>query len=113
MKLRLLIMNGQRLVQSEQGGQWSTEKVEKSDGVKPGIYAIHLAIAADKSKSHDGPIIFIDKENVYQQTGKSFVKHDREDFDKVPEVGGSSKVKYDGGKAIVSQSSIKLGRKIS
>ena len=29
MKQRLLVMNGQRLVQSEQGGQWNTDKVEK------------------------------------------------------------------------------------
>lgn len=113
MKIRILVMNGQRLVQSEQGAQWNTEKVEKAGAVKPGIYNIHLADVADKSKSHDGPIIYADKEHVYQQTGKSFVKHDLADFDKVPEIGGNCSVKYNGEKAVVSKASIKLGRGIS
>lgn len=113
MKIRLLVMNGQRLVQSEQGAQWNTEKVEKAGAVKPGIYNIHLSAAADRSKSHDGPIIYADKENVYQQTGKGLVKHDLADFDKVPDIGGNSSVRYNGDKAVVLQSPIKLGRKIS
>lgn len=113
MKIRILVMNGQRLVQSEQGAQWNTEKVEKAGAVKAGIYNIHLAAVADKSKSHDGPIIYADKEHVYQQTGRSFVKHDLADFDKVPEIGGNSSVKYNGEKAVVSKASIKLGRGIS
>lgn len=113
MKQRLLVMNGQRLVQSEQGGQWNTDKVEKAGAVKPGIYSIHLASQADKSKATDGPIIYADKDNVYQQVGKSFIKHSRTDFDKVPEIGSNSSVKYDNGKAVAAPSSMKLGRGIS
>lgn len=114
MKQRLLVMNGQRLVQSEQEGHWNTVKVEKAGAIKPGIYNIHSSTQADKTKAHDGVIVHTDKEHVYQQVGKNnFVKHDRSNFDKVPEVGSNSSVKYDGGKAIVSPSSIKLGRGIS
>jgi len=113
MKQRLLVMNGQRLVQSEQGGQWNTDKVEKAGTVKPGIYNIHLSTQADKAKTHDGVIVHTDKDHVYQQVGKNFVKHDRSDFDKVPDIGNNSSIKYDGGKATVSASSIKLGRGIS
>lgn len=113
MKQRLLIMNGQRLVQSEQAGQWATDKVEKAGAVKPGIYNIHLSIKADKTMAHDGIIVHADREYVYQQVGKSFVKHDRSDFDKVPEIGSNSSVKYDNGQAVTTPSSIKLGRKIS
>jgi cell filamentation protein len=113
MKQRLLVMNGQRLVQSEQGGQWNTDKVEKAGTVKPGIYNIHLSTQADKAKTHDGVIVHADKDHVYQQVGKNFVKHDRSDFDKVPDIGNNSSIKYDGGKATVSASSIKLGRGIS
>ena len=112
MKQRLLVMNGQRLVQSEQGGQWNTDKVEKAGAVKPGVYNIHLSTQADKTKTHDGVIVHSDKDYVYQQVGKQFVKHDRSDFDKVPNIGNNSSVKYDSGKAIVSVSSIKLGRGI-
>lgn len=113
MKQRLLVMNGQRLVQSEQGGQWNTDKVEKAGSVKPGIYNIHLSSQADKSKAHDGVIVHADKDHVYQQVGKNFVMHNRADFDKLPEIGANSSVKYDSGKAVVTASSIKLGRGIS
>lgn len=113
MKQRLLVMNGQRLVQSEKGGEWSTDKVEKAGAVKPGIYNIHLSVQADKSKVHDGSVIHADKEYVYQKVGNSFVKHDRADFDKLPEIGGNFTIKYDNGKATVASSSMKLGRGIS
>ena len=113
MKQRLLVMNGQRLVQSEQGGQWATDKVEKAGVIKPGIYNIHLSTKADKSQSHDGVIVHADKDHVYQQVGKQFVQHDRANFDKVPEIGSNSSIKYDGDKAQVAPSSIKLGRGLS
>lgn len=113
MKQRLLVMNGQRLVQSEQGGKWNTDKVEKAGAVTPGIYNIHLSSQADKSKAHDGVIMYADKDHVYQQVGKNFVMHNRADFDKLPDIGTNSNVKYDSGKAVVTASSIKLGRGIS
>jgi len=113
MKQRLLVMNGQRLVQSEQGGQWQTDKVEKAGAAKPGIYNIYLATPPDKSNRHDGPIVYIDKSGVFQQVGKAFVKHAPPDFGKVPEVGTNCSVRYVDGKAQVSPSSIKLGRGIS
>lgn len=112
MKQRLLVMNGQRLVQSEQGGQWQTDRVEKAGATKPGIYNIYLATAPDKSKRHDGPIVYIDKSNVFQQVGKAFVKHALSAFVKAPEVGANSSIAYVDGKAQVSASTNKLGRKI-
>jgi hypothetical protein len=103
MKQRLLVMNGQRLVQFEREGQWSTEKVEKAAGVKPGIYNIYLAVEADKAKLHEGIIVHIDQSHVYQQTGKSFVRHLLADFSKVPDVGINAKVNYTAGVAETAQ----------
>lgn len=113
MKQRLLVMNGQRLVQNEQAGQWSTTKVEKAGNIKPGIYHIHLAVDADKSKAYDGVILHTDQSFIYQQAGKIVVKHNVPDFDKLPEIGTSSRVKYDDGRAVVSQASLKRARGIS
>lgn len=113
MKQRLLVMNGQLLVQSEQGGQWNTDKVEKAGAIKPGIYNIHLSAPADMAQTQSGIIIYADREFVFQQVGKNFVKHERNNFDKVPDIGSHSSVKYEDGKAIVSRSSLKLGRGIS
>jgi cell filamentation protein len=104
MKQRLLVMNGQRLVQTEQAGQWATDKVEKAGGVRPGIYNIHLALQADKSKTYEGPILHSDREHIYQQIGKSsFVKHVLTDFDKVPQIGSNSSIKYTEGAAVARQ----------
>jgi hypothetical protein len=113
MKQRLLVMNGQRLVQNEQEGQWITNKVEKAGTIKPGIYNIHLAILADKAKIYDGVILYADRDLLYQQVGKAFVKHELKDFGKAPEMGKNSSIKYDGDTAIVTLSSIKLGRGLS
>ena len=81
MKQRLLVMNGQKLLQSEQGGQWATTKVDKAGAIKPGIYNLHLSMPADKTKSHEGLVLHLDKEHVYQQVGKLFIRHALDDFD--------------------------------
>ena len=111
MKQRLLVMNGQRLVQSEQAGQWSTDKVEKAGAVTPGIYDIHLAKDADKTKRHDGQIIYLDNTDVFQQVGKHIVKHARSDFDNTPAIGTNVSVKYHGGRAVTGPTA-KLGRRM-
>lgn len=112
MKQRLLVMNGQLLVQTEQAGQWRTDKVERAANVKPGIYALYLATAADKSKIHNGPIIYIDKIGVYQQAGKNFVLHARADFLNLPDIGANLTVDYSAGKCMATPLTIKSGRKI-
>jgi hypothetical protein len=72
MKQRLLVMNGQRIVQHEQEGQWQNDKVDRAGTVKPGIYNLYLASQADKTKTHDGVVLYADKESVFQQVGKTF-----------------------------------------
>jgi hypothetical protein len=99
MKQRLLVMNGQRLVQIEREGHWSTEKVEKAAGVKPGIYNIYLAVDADKVKAHEGVILHMDQDHLYQQIGRGFVRHMLADFKAVPDIGINASVNYTTGVA--------------
>ena len=113
MKQRLLVMNGQRIVQHEQERQWRNDKVNRAGIVKPGIYNLYLASQADKSKTHDGVVLYADKERIFQQVGKSYVKHARSDFDKVPEIGSNSSIKYEDGKALTSILSAQLSRALS
>jgi cell filamentation protein len=103
MKQRLLVMNGQRLVQIEREGQWSTEKVEKAAGVKPGIYNIYLAVDADKVRAHQGTILHTDQDHVYQQIGKGFVRHLLADFTSAPDIGINASVSYATGVAKTEQ----------
>jgi cell filamentation protein len=113
MKQRVLVMNGQRLVQNEKDGQWETDKVDKAGAIKPGIYNIHLATDADQAKAYEGVIIHADKTAVYQQVGKAFIRHDRTLFDKVPVIGSLSRLEYEGNKAIVAATSVKQGKRLS
>ena len=39
MKERLLVMNGQRIVQAEKDGAWTNQKVDKAGALKPGARA--------------------------------------------------------------------------
>jgi len=111
MKQRLLVMNGQRVVQAEQGGEWINKKVDKAGALKPGIYNLYMAKEADKSQKYDGMIVHSDSSSVYQQIGKNFVMHDRQDFDIVPETGALKSISYDAqGKAVVAGEAAKLGR---
>ena len=111
MKQRLLVMNGQRIVQSEQGGAWTNQKVDKAGELKPGIYNLYMAQQADKSQRHEGVIVHADSNSVFQQVGKQFVMHSRSDFDKVPDIGSAKSINYDAqGKANVSAEAVKLSR---
>jgi hypothetical protein len=111
MKQRLLVMNGQRIVQAEHEGGWTNQKVDKAGELKPGVYNLYTAKEADKTQRHDGMIVHADNNNVYQQVGKNFVMHARADFDKVPEVGTAKSISYDAqGKAKVSAEAVKLNR---
>ena len=111
MKQRLLVMNGQKLLQSEQGGEWATNKVEKAGTMKPGIYSLYLASMPDKLKSYEGVVIHADRDGLYQQVGKTIFKHDLKDFELLPALGSTLKITYDGSKALLLPASVRLGQR--
>jgi len=100
MKQRILVMNGQRLIQTYHNNQeWKTDKVERAPGLKPGIYNIYLAkIVEDNNKQtqneFNGIVIHINNTAVIQQIGKDFVMHDRNKFTKAPTIGDNVAIKY-------------------
>jgi hypothetical protein len=88
MKRRVIVMNGQKLLQAEIDGKWVIEKVSKAKDIKPGIYKLYLAIDADKDQLFAGVIVHRDNNSVYQKTNQGLVKYDRADFDRI--VSGTS-----------------------
>ena len=111
MKQRLVVMNGQRILQSEHEGAWKNQKVDKAGELKPGIYNIYMAEKADKSKRYDGVVVHTDNDNVYQKIDKKFVMHPRKDFDMAPAMGSAKSISYNNqGKAVVSAEAVKLSR---
>lgn len=114
MKQRVLVLNGQRIVQAEaESGVWRNDKVERAGTLPPGLYNLHSAGAAraEANARHDGPVIHVDGEHVYQQVGKALVKHDAGAFNSPPDVGRVVSIQYDAaGKVNVAAVSATLAR---
>lgn len=106
-KLRIVVMNGQKIIQSLVNNEWETtgtiKKVE--EGIKPGIYNIYLAKQPSDKKRYEGMIMYVDKENAvfYQQTGKDFIVHRLNAVDGKPVAGKDMIIEYDGEKAYLTQ----------
>ncbi|MBC6947846.1 conjugal transfer protein TraO [Chloroflexi bacterium CFX2] len=100
MKQRLLVMNGQRILQNFIDNEWKTAGLIKKaeEGIKPGIYNIYLAKTAEtNNKVYEGLILFIDKQEglVYQQVNKDFVSHKLELFSPPPPLGKNVSIQYE------------------
>jgi KfrB protein len=102
MKIRLIVMNGQRIIQHEEEGKWQNHKVEKAGAIKPGIYNVYLATPAEKHKTYEGVIVHAEDGAVYQQVGRGFVMHARNDLDAVPVIGGTYRIEQGANKATVA-----------
>ncbi|MFH0781531.1 MAG: KfrB domain-containing protein [Pseudomonadota bacterium] len=104
MKLRVIVMNGQRIVETEEDVVWKIQEVGKAGKLKPGIYNLYSSQRADKSKRHDGVIVHSADSYIYQQVGEIIVMHSQSDFyETLPEIGTNKRIVYDAqGKAKVS-----------
>ena len=111
-KQRILVMNGQRLVQEQKGGEWTTQKVGKAGRLKPGIYHVYLAKDADPALQHTGVVFHADDEYVYQQEAQGVTRHPLQAFGSVPEYGRPVRVTYEEGRAVTTDS-LGLGQKLS
>lgn len=103
MKQRILVMNGQRIVQSEYDNQWVTTKVGKAGQIPPGIYSISTATTASRDKAYDGVVLHADQESVYQLVGKNCIRHSAHDFHKPPLIGTNAAIRYDAQQASLSE----------
>lgn len=110
MKLRIIVMNGHRLVESHHGGRWRTDKVDKANGLTPYIYNLFMAEPADKTQQYDGVVLYADRQFVYQTFKKGYVCHDAADFQLAPTYGERVRIAYKNEKGSVSIVGSKAGR---
>ncbi len=116
MKNRVLVINGQRVVQNKQTtGDWEVTQVDKAGELSPGIYNIYLATIADKSKKYDGFIIHVDQKYVYQKADKQFIKYDYSHFEKPLVPGTIKRIAYnkETGKVNVENGESQRGKRLS
>ena len=106
-KLRMIVMNGQKILQTQNNNEWETMGTIKKvdEGIKPGVYNIYLARTPVDKKQYEGQIIHIDKANAvfYQQVNKDFIVHQLNDVDGKPAAGKNVIITYDGEKATLIQ----------
>jgi len=105
-KLRMIVMNGQKILQTQNNNEWETiGTIKKVDeGIKPGIYNIYLAKTPADKIQYEGQIIHIDKENAvfYQQVNKDYIVHQLSAVDGKPVGGKDVAITYDGEKATLT-----------
>lgn len=106
-KLRMIVMNGQKILQTQNNNEWETfGTIKKVDeGIKPGVYNIYLAKTPVDKNQYEGQIIHIDKDNAvfYQQINKDYIVHQLNDVDVKPVAGKDVAITYDGEKATLIQ----------
>ena len=105
-KLRMIVMNGQKILQTQNNNEWETMGTIKKvdEGIKPGVYNIYLATAPVDKNQYQGQIIYIDKENAvfYQQVNKDYIVHQLNAVDDKPVAGKDVAITYDGKKATLT-----------
>ena len=115
-KLRMIVMNGQKILQTQNNNEWETigtiKKVE--EGIKPGVYNIYLAKTPSDKNQYEGQIIHIDKENAvfYQQVNKDFIVHQLNAIEGKPIAGKFMAIQYDGDKAKLTPIDMLRNKKI-
>lgn len=128
MKERLLVMNGRKIVQAEQGQEWiTTGKVDKAGQLKPAIYNLHAAVPAAEGTTQgtlvhvveakrDKPESQVEPARLYLQVGRGFVVYEAQTasiFGKLPEVGSSVSVEYEKGAVKVTAADQAQKRKLT
>lgn len=109
-KQRIIVMNGQKILQTLVNDVWETTGTIKKaeEGIKPGIYNIYLAKTPSVKNQYEGKILYIDKDSAvfYQQVNKGFIVHKLNAVDGKPVAGRDVAIKYDGEKAQFSQTDV-------
>lgn len=111
-KQRILVMNGQRLIQEQEGGEWVTQKVSKAGRLKPGIYHTYLAKDADRALQHTGVVFHADGIYVYQQEPQGITRHPFPAFSSLPEYGRPVCITYEEGRAVAIEAPLELSQKL-
>lgn len=113
-KIRILVMNGQRLVQEQARMDWNTLKVSKAGRLKPGIYHVSTARDADPALQHTGVVFHADESYLYQKVdAQGTVRHPLSAFNAVPEQGRTVRITYKNERARVANVTLSQSRTLS
>lgn len=107
MKQRILVMNGQRLIENQVDGIWKTIKVTKEESLKGGIYNIFMAKNADRNEKNDGILVHATNTEFYMKTAFGFIKYENHEGIKLPHIGSHISVSFVDDKLLIQKVAIK------
>lgn len=95
MKQRILVLNGQRLIEQLENDEWKTIKVAKAEELTGGVYNIFTARDGDTKQNHQGVLVHATKEELFLQCNFGFLKFDLPNDIKLPAIGSHIKLSFD------------------
>lgn len=103
MTVQMVVMNGSKLLQELQDGQVYITQVVPKGGLRNGIYPLNLADKADTRTSYSGTVLHVDHHSLYQEVDGKIIRHERQNFHRLPAYGNNVMIRYTAGWAVVSQ----------
>lgn len=91
---RLVVMNGQKIIQERAGDAWMHHSTTKAEGMKPGIFNLFSAKLAEGSKSYEGVVLHKDDGKVFQAVGRKVIAHNAKSLSSDVEIGQVLRVAY-------------------
>jgi hypothetical protein len=100
---QVVVMNGSRLHESRQGGEWVVQKSDPQGMLPRGVFRLDTATPAgpDDGATYVGSILHVSAKGVYQVHGNGVARHDPSRFERVPSIGASPKITYANGRATI------------
>ena len=95
MKYKILVLNGQRLVERFEDNKWKTVRSYKAGSLKGGIYNIFMAKDGNINEVIEGILVHSTKEEIFLRCNFGFVRYDIPQKFKLPEIGSAVTVMFD------------------
>lgn len=95
MKQRILVLNGQRLIERWEDEEWKTTKVAKAEELKGGVYNIFTARDGNKNQVTQGILVHATKDEIFLKGNYGFMKFDITEDTKIPAIGSHVNLSYD------------------
>lgn len=101
MKQRILVLNGQRLLENFENDEWKTIKTYKFNSLPGGVYNIFAARDGEKEKNSEGLLVHASENEFYLKSAFGMLKYEINEYLKLPGIGSFIKVAFDENKQII------------
>ena len=95
-------------------GNWEAKMSNDTpDGMKPGIYLLHTAKAAEEGKTYEGVVVYKKGDALFQQTKIGIVRHQANKFAENVAIGKNCTIKTENGQMMASHNTTTKRKQIT